>query len=102
QTSNCSAFSKQASARASNYDRKPAAMLGASSCAWLWLSNPPFGQSGLEASGQIKQKTQPVAGFFVWCRIAGIFLTASSDNVDTYKLSNLVQQFNLSGDLIKI
>ncbi len=63
-----------------------------------WQLFSLFGQ-GLETS-HTKEKTQAKTGLSLWCRLSGIFLTASPDNVDNYKLSNLVQQFNLSGDLI--
>lgn len=35
-----------------------------------------------------------------WCRIAGIFLTATHEKVDIYKLKELVNQFNLSSELV--
>jgi hypothetical protein len=34
-----------------------------------------------------------------WCWIADVFLTVNNKNVDSYKLKELAQQFNLSEDL---
>jgi len=35
-----------------------------------------------------------------WRQLANVFLTANVSNVDIYRLTELVQQFNLAGDLI--
>lgn len=40
-------------------------------------------------------------GSLTLCRIADVFLTVNSDNCDTYKLTQLVTQFNLSDSLVK-
>lgn len=36
----------------------------------------------------------------VWFQVAGIFLTATPENVDLYKLKELVNLFNLSDGLL--
>lgn len=35
-----------------------------------------------------------------WCQIADVFLTVNPDNFDVFKLKNLVEQFNLTNDLL--
>ena len=34
------------------------------------------------------------------CQLVDVFLTVNSENVDNYKLKELVKQFKLSGDLL--
>ena len=47
-------------------------------------------------------KTPTKAGFFIWCHIADVFQTIDGENVDPYKLRELVKEFNLSDRLLAI
>lgn len=48
----------------------------------------------------IKEKSQHSDDSSLWCRIVDAFQTVNSESVDSHKLKELVQQFNLAGDLM--
>lgn len=37
---------------------------------------------------------------FQWCHMSDVFQTLDTSNIDTYRLGNLVESFNLSKELI--
>ena len=37
---------------------------------------------------------------FNWCRIADVFLTAETSEIDIYKLNVIIERFDLKGSLL--
>lgn len=37
----------------------------------------------------------------LWCHMSDVFQTVDGSNVDSYKLGELAEQFNLSGNLLE-
>jgi hypothetical protein len=58
-----------------------------------------FGREQESISARNQKENPTFVGLSFWCRIAGIFLTNTNDEVDIYKLKELVNQFNLSDGL---
>lgn len=46
------------------------------------------------------RKNQPQGLDFSWCRISDVFLTLNTENIDSYKLKHLVEQFSLVEELL--
>lgn len=57
---------------------------------------------GYTSRNMRKNTSVDLPRLFYWCHMSDVFQTVNGENIDHYKLKELVSVFNLSDDLLQI